>query len=191
MTKNGSGIWRGIFLAAVLAGAMISPMPAFGQLTFPTADAPPTPNPLSDPTVKPGKMLLFDLEARFAKDVLARGGAAFAEWFAEDGVALGNGAAPLVGRVAIAKSANWDPTRDTARTPTASPSPPAAATSPSGASSPTVTGRWFWTRAATSRRRQATAASCPQVAELKADNRPPRIRISAPVRMDAELHKRR
>ena len=27
----------------------------------------------------------------------------------EDGVALGNGAAPLVGRVAIARSANWSP----------------------------------------------------------------------------------
>jgi ketosteroid isomerase-like protein len=68
-----------------------------------------TPNPLIDSTMKPGKMLLFDLEARFAKDVLARGGAGFAEWFADDGVALGNGAAPLVGKVAIAKSANWSP----------------------------------------------------------------------------------
>ena len=109
MTVNGSGIWRGIFLAAVLAGAMVSPRTAIGQLTFPPADASPAPNPLTDPTVKPGKALLFDLEARFAKDVLARGGAAFADWFAEDGVALGNGAAPLIGRVAIAKSANWDP----------------------------------------------------------------------------------
>ena len=53
--------------------------------------------------------MLFDLEARFAKDVLERGGAAFADWFAEDGVALGNGAAPLVGKVAIVKSANWSP----------------------------------------------------------------------------------
>src|ERR1035437_8289057 len=67
------------------------------------------PNPLTDPTAKPGKVLLFDLEARFAKDVLERGGAAFADWFAEDGVALGNGAAPNIGKVAIAKSANWDP----------------------------------------------------------------------------------
>jgi ketosteroid isomerase-like protein len=67
------------------------------------------PNPLADSTVNPGKMVLFDLEARFAKDVLERGGAGFAAWFAEDGVALGNGAAPLVGRVAIAKSANWSP----------------------------------------------------------------------------------
>ena len=30
------------------------------------------PNPLTDATMKPGKMLLFDLEARFAKDVLER-----------------------------------------------------------------------------------------------------------------------
>ena len=59
--------------------------------------------------MKPGKMLLFDLEARFAKDVLERGGAGFASWFADDGVALGNGAAPLIGKVAIAKSANWSP----------------------------------------------------------------------------------
>jgi ketosteroid isomerase-like protein len=78
-------------------------------LDYFNAAAPAAPNPLLDPTVKPGKMLLFDLEARFAKDVAARGGAAFAEWFAEDGVLLGNGAAPVVGRVAVAKTANWKP----------------------------------------------------------------------------------
>jgi ketosteroid isomerase-like protein len=68
-----------------------------------------TPNPLTDSAVKPGKMQLYDLEAHFAKDVAERGGAAFASWFADDGVALGNGAAPLIGKVAIAKSANWSP----------------------------------------------------------------------------------
>jgi ketosteroid isomerase-like protein len=67
------------------------------------------PNPLTDTTVKPGKILLFDLEARFAKDVALRGGAAFADWFAGDGVALGNAAAPLIGKVAIARSAAWSP----------------------------------------------------------------------------------
>jgi ketosteroid isomerase-like protein len=67
------------------------------------------PNPLADSTMKPGKTVLFDLEARFAKDVLEKGGAGFAAWFADDGVALGNGAAPLIGKVAIAKSANWSP----------------------------------------------------------------------------------
>ena len=48
------------------------------------------PNPLTDTTVNPGKVLLFALEARFAKDVAARGGAGFSDWFAGDGVALGN-----------------------------------------------------------------------------------------------------
>ena len=62
---------------------------------------------LTDPTSNPGKVLLLDLEKRFAKDVAERGGAAFATWFAPDGVTLGNGAAPVVGRLAIAKSANW------------------------------------------------------------------------------------
>ena len=104
-----AGIWRGFLCCLVLAGAMVAPSAGFGQLTFPAGDAQAAPNPLTDPTVKPGKVLLFELEARFAKDVLQRGGAAFAEWFAEDGVALGNAQAPMVGRVAIAKSANWDP----------------------------------------------------------------------------------
>jgi ketosteroid isomerase-like protein len=105
------GNWRVFLCAAVLAGAGLglAPRPVEAQLTFPSASAQTAPNPLTDPTARPGKALLYDLEARFAKDVLARGGAGFAEWFAEDGVALGNGAAPSVGRVAIAKSANWDP----------------------------------------------------------------------------------
>ena len=101
--------WKRILGCALLAGAVAVPSVAWGQLAFPDANAQAAPNPLPDPTVKPGKMLLFDLEARFAKDVLERGGAAFADWFAEDGVTLGNGAAPNIGRVAIAKSANWDP----------------------------------------------------------------------------------
>jgi ketosteroid isomerase-like protein len=54
-------------------------------------------------------MLLFDLEARFQKDVATRGGPGFAEWFAPDGVLLGNGAAPLMGKVAIAQSTTWSP----------------------------------------------------------------------------------
>ena len=81
----------------------------YGQLAVPGSAATNAANPLTDPTVKPGKMILFDLEARFAKDVLERGGAAFADWFAEDGVELSNGEAPVVGRVAIAKDANWSP----------------------------------------------------------------------------------
>ena len=106
-----AGSWRVFLCAAVLAwaGLVLAPRYAQGQLAFPDADAQAVPNPLTDTTMNPGKVLLFDLEARFAKDVLARGGAAFADWFASDGVALGNGAAPLIGKVAIQKSANWDP----------------------------------------------------------------------------------
>jgi ketosteroid isomerase-like protein len=83
--------------------------PLMAQLPEPGSQAPTTPNPLVDSTVKPGKMMLFDLEARFAKDVAERGGAGFASWFADDGVALGNGVAPVVGKVAIEKSASWSP----------------------------------------------------------------------------------
>jgi ketosteroid isomerase-like protein len=104
-----TGSMKKYFYGAVLVGAMIAPCAVLGQLGFPASDAPSAPNPLTDSTIKPGKIVLFDLEARFAKDVLERGGAGFASWFAEDGVALGNGEAPLTGRVAIAKSANWSP----------------------------------------------------------------------------------
>ncbi len=102
--------WRTKLGGAVLAGVLggLAPVMAWGQLPEPGAK-PDLPNPLTDTTVKPSKVLLFELEARFAKDVAARGGAAFADWFAGDGVALGNGVAPLTGKVAIAKSATWSP----------------------------------------------------------------------------------
>jgi len=92
----------------VLSVALICPATALSQLPLQNEQSS-APNPLTDPTATPGKALLFDLEARFAKDVLQKGGAAFADWFAEDGVALNNGQAPVIGRVAIAKSANWKP----------------------------------------------------------------------------------
>ena len=102
--------WKRVLCALAAAGSLacVAPTASRAQLLEPAAPSA-APNPLSDPTVNNGKILLFDLEARFAKDVLEKGGAGFAEWFAEDGVALGNGAQPLIGRVAIAKSANWSP----------------------------------------------------------------------------------
>lgn len=100
-----NGLKTAVLALFLLLTGMASP--AFGQLEPNSQSA--SPNPLVDTTVKPGKMLLFELEARFAKDVAQRGGAAFADWFAEDGVALGNGVAPVVGRVAIVKSATWTP----------------------------------------------------------------------------------
>jgi ketosteroid isomerase-like protein len=87
--------------------ACSGPIAAHAQLPMPGDQT--SPNPLTDPTANPGKILLFDLDKRFASDVRQRGGAAFADWFAHDGVALNNGQSPLIGIVAIAKSANWDP----------------------------------------------------------------------------------
>jgi ketosteroid isomerase-like protein len=94
-------------LLSALAVAAVSHI-ASAQLQLPGA-ASSAPNPLTDATVNPGKVILFDLEARFAKDVAERGGKAFADWFADDGVTLGNGATPVIGKVAIVKSADWDP----------------------------------------------------------------------------------
>jgi ketosteroid isomerase-like protein len=99
-----------IFFPAVLAVlmAVLYLQPGQAQLLQPGIQSQ-APNPLTDSTVKPGKMILFDLEARFAKDVAERGGAAFADWFADDGVALSNGAQPMIGKVAITKSSTWLP----------------------------------------------------------------------------------
>lgn len=96
-------IWFGLCVLGLLGAVQV-----WGQLPEPGTQST-TPNPLVDTTMTPGKTLLFDLEAKFAKDVATRGGAAFADWFAADGVALGNGAMPSIGKVAIAKSANWSP----------------------------------------------------------------------------------
>lgn len=105
------GIRRVFFLlSAVVTGLLLMAwQPAAQAQLLEPGTAAQTPNPLTDSTVSPGKIQLFALEARFEKDVVARGGAGFASWFAPDGVALGNGKVPLIGRVAIEKSANWSP----------------------------------------------------------------------------------
>lgn len=107
-------------IALVVFTAATTTQPSWGQWELPLpAQQSTQPNPLADATAAPGKLLLLSLEARFAKDVLERGGEGFASWFADDGVALGNGVAPLIGRLAIAKSATWSPkTYRLAMTPT-------------------------------------------------------------------------
>ena len=59
-------------LMGLLALGLGTPTLVHGQLPEPGSAASAAPNPFSDPTVKPGKILLYDLEARFAKDVLER-----------------------------------------------------------------------------------------------------------------------
>jgi ketosteroid isomerase-like protein len=85
-----------------------SSLTAFAQLDPFTKQAPSS-DPLTNPTYSANVAFLFDLEAKFARDVAAGGGAAFAKWFAEDGVTLANGKAPVVGRAAIAATTTWTP----------------------------------------------------------------------------------
>lgn len=66
-------------------------------------------NPLTEPTLTPGVLLLMELEGRFARSVAAGGGKAFASWFADDAVTLNNGRPAVLGRAAIAAQAQWDP----------------------------------------------------------------------------------
>ncbi|MEO6909597.1 MAG: nuclear transport factor 2 family protein [Edaphobacter sp.] len=66
-------------------------------------------NPLTEPTLTPGVLLLMELEGRFAKAVAAGGGKAFASWFADDAVTLNNGRPAVLGQRAIAAQAQWDP----------------------------------------------------------------------------------
>jgi uncharacterized protein (TIGR02246 family) len=102
---------HGIAIASGLLGLCLTAYTAQGQILDPGALGPAAsttaPNPLADTTMRPGKALLLDLEARFAKATAEGGGKAFATWFAEDGVTLGNGQAPVHGRDAIAKQATW------------------------------------------------------------------------------------
>jgi ketosteroid isomerase-like protein len=81
------------------------PAPAFDALAHPATPS----NPLSQPQLSPGVLLLMELEGRFAQDVAGGGGKAFSSWFADDAVTLNNGRPAVLGRAAIAAQANWDP----------------------------------------------------------------------------------
>lgn len=80
--------------------------PGFDALAKPRATVA---NPLTQPTLSPGVLLLLELDGRFAKAVAAGGGKAFASWFADDAVTLNNGKPPVLGHAAIAAQAQWDP----------------------------------------------------------------------------------
>jgi hypothetical protein len=114
------------------------------------------------------------------------GGSAFSTWFAEDGVSLANGQAPVHGRDAIAKQAIWSPKDyQLIWTPTdgvmssggdmgytwghyegrsygvdGNSRVTTDVTSPSGGKSPMEAGKWCWTRATRSLRERVSAANC-------------------------------
>ncbi len=96
-------MWRLTLFLALICPALRAQAPLDPFAT------PPAANPLSTPGLSPGTAFLFDLEAKFAKATAEGGGPAFAGWFAEDGVTLSNGKAPVIGRAAIALKATWPP----------------------------------------------------------------------------------
>ena len=66
-------------------------------------------SPIVQPTLSPGVITLLELEGRFSQETTEGGGKAFANWFADDAVTLSNGKPAVLGRGAIAETANWDP----------------------------------------------------------------------------------
>ena len=96
---------RAIFL--VVAGFCVSHMAVCQTLepAKPSASS----DALTNPAYSTGVAFLFDLEAKFAADTAKGGGAAFAKWFADDGVTLSNGKTPVMGQAAIAADATWSP----------------------------------------------------------------------------------
>jgi ketosteroid isomerase-like protein len=61
------------------------------------------------PTLTAGQLELLRLEGAFSDAVAQGGGKAFASWFADDAVTLNNGKPAILGRTAIAATADWDP----------------------------------------------------------------------------------
>jgi ketosteroid isomerase-like protein len=97
---------------------LVSALPVAAQSTplatpvtpgFDALAQPPSSNPLTQPTLTPGVLLLLELEGRFAKAVAAGGGKAFGSWFADDAVTLNNGRPAVLGHSAIAAQAQWNP----------------------------------------------------------------------------------
>ncbi len=91
---------------AYLLAALLLTLPSLAQ-----TPSSPTPRimPIPPITIGPGVLQLLELESHFEQDVIKGGGKAFASWFAEDAVTLNNGQPAVLGRIAIAANAQWDP----------------------------------------------------------------------------------
>ena len=85
--------------------------PGYGQAQISLdpshAALPGTGTPLTQPTLSPGAVELLTLDGKFSQAVAKGGGAAFANWFADDGITLNNGKPPVYGHARIAAVATW------------------------------------------------------------------------------------
>ncbi|MFP5232273.1 MAG: YybH family protein [Acidobacteriota bacterium] len=116
--------------AAVLLGAISTPLALCAQSTAQSIPPPGAANPATAPSVaafanssksaftytplkvphlSAGVLELLKLEGEFSAAVVAGGGKAFSSWFADDGVTLNNGQPAVQGRSAIAAVATWNP----------------------------------------------------------------------------------
>src|SRR5215469_149754 len=112
LKRNKTGCFRAmrVWLPLVLvAGAMQAQVASTPLTIGGSSQGPVVVNPLTQPTLSPGVILLMELEGRFAQAVATGGGKAFAEWFAEDAITLNNGQPATMGRAAIVAQAKWDP----------------------------------------------------------------------------------
>ncbi|WP_188758588.1 YybH family protein [Edaphobacter acidisoli] len=96
--------------SAISLTAQNFPLPASSSSADPLSPPPSTTaNPLEQPTLSPGVILLMELDGRFEKAVEEGGGKAFASWFANDAVILSNGKPAVMGHTAITEQSHWDP----------------------------------------------------------------------------------
>lgn len=97
---TGTLVYLAIFggMSAQTVPPVAAPRTPFRMIPLPTL-----------PTISQDQLALLALESRFAADVARGGGKAFASWFADDAVALGNGQPAVRGRAGIAATATWDP----------------------------------------------------------------------------------
>lgn len=101
---------RKLLLSATCSLALLCGSAALAQSALDPFAASQTANtsPLLQPTLSPGVLFLYDLEKKFAKDTLNGGGKAFAAWFADDAVTIGDKKDSVVGHAAIAAASVWD-----------------------------------------------------------------------------------
>lgn len=100
----------GLVLIPIVLTAQAPPKPGPSPAPYDPLGKPSyTLTPLTQPTISPGILTLMELDGRFSESVAKGGGKAFASWFADDAVTLNNGRPPVLGRVAIAEQAKWDP----------------------------------------------------------------------------------
>jgi ketosteroid isomerase-like protein len=103
--------WKVLLVPAAILAALSCSVAAqipLGSLDG-VAQKPTIISPLTQPTLSQGQLQLMELEGRFAQDVAAGGGKAFAKWFADDALTLSNGQIPIMGRAAINQKATWSP----------------------------------------------------------------------------------